>query len=226
MSAASDRPPDDRWVHGYRAIGDDEFPDIGRVHEVPIVPFTDSDPFPFDRPIAAIVELPHEILEITELSPYDGTLRRQTNPARRQHRAISNGYALASDGGADSGHHPGAVRLPGAGAEAQYLPDQGRAGRPGAGENAASESRRRSRRPRLYRRTDQVAVLRHRRRDRQLAGRSGSRASSASLRSLASPLLRLRSSGSSRPATASKWRPSRSETKSSSAGPAASATTR
>ena len=73
MSAAADRPPDDRWVHGYRAIGDDEFPDIGRVHEVPIVPFTDSDPFPFDRPIAAIVELPHEMLGITELSPYDGT---------------------------------------------------------------------------------------------------------------------------------------------------------
>ena len=45
MSAAADRPPDDRWVHGYRAIGDDEFPDIGRVHEVPIVPFADSDPF-------------------------------------------------------------------------------------------------------------------------------------------------------------------------------------
>ena len=73
MSAAADRPPDDPWVHCYRAIGDDEFPDIGRVHEVPIVPFTDSDPFPFDRPIAAIVELPHEMLGITELSPYDGT---------------------------------------------------------------------------------------------------------------------------------------------------------
>src|SRR4051794_24882055 len=73
MSDATDRPPDDRWVHCYRAIGDDEFPDIGRVQEVPFVPFTASDPFPLDRPIAEIVELPHEILEITELTPYDGT---------------------------------------------------------------------------------------------------------------------------------------------------------
>src|SRR6186713_253539 len=72
MSTASDRPPDDRWVHGYRAIGDDEFPDIGRVHEVPIVPFADSYPFS-DGLIAAIIELPHQILGITELSPYDGT---------------------------------------------------------------------------------------------------------------------------------------------------------
>ena len=125
MSAAADRPPDDRWVLGYRAIGDDEFPDIGRVHEVPIVPSADSDLFS-DRLIAAIVELPHEILGITELSPYDGTFVGKRIQRDGSIAPYPNGYALASGGGADSGDHPGAVRLSGAGAEAQYLPDQGR----------------------------------------------------------------------------------------------------
>ena len=175
MSDATDRPPDDRWVHGYRAIGDDEFPDIGRVHEVPIVPFADSDPFPFDGPTAAIVALPHEMLGITELSPYDGTVVGKRIRHDGSISALSDGHTLAPECREDSGYDPGAVRFPAAGARAQHLPDQGRAGQPGAGENTASESRRRSWRPWLYRRADHAALLRHRRRDRQLAGRSGSR---------------------------------------------------
>jgi len=83
VSAATDWPPDDRWVHGYRAIGDDEFPDIGRVQEVPVVPSADSDLFS-DRLIAAIVELPHEMLGITELSPYDGTFVGKRIQRRRR----------------------------------------------------------------------------------------------------------------------------------------------
>ena len=208
MSAATDRPPDDRWVHGYRAIGDDEFPDIGRVHEVPIVPFTDSDPFPFDRPIAAIVELPHEMLEITELSPYDGTFVGK----RIQRDGSIAPYPMVTH------WRQTVVRIPATiPALADYL-EQARKRNicliRGAPADLAREKTRRQkaggdRGDHGF--TDEptkLHVLRHRRRDRQLAGRSGSRASGASLRSSASPGRRLRSSGSSRPATVSKWRPS------------------
>ena len=134
MSAATDRPPDDRWVHGYRAIGDDEFPDIGRMHEVPIVPFADSDPFPFDGPIAAIVELPHEMLGITELSPYGGKF---VGKERIRHDGSVAPYPMVTH------WRQGVVRLPATipalfgfpatSARAQRLHDSGRAGRPRAG---------------------------------------------------------------------------------------------
>ena len=94
------------------------------------------------------------MLGITELSPYDGTFVGK----RIQRDGSIAPYPMVTH------WRQTVVRIPATipalfdflrtGAEAQYLPDQGRAGQPGAGENAASESRRRSRRPRLYRRTD------------------------------------------------------------------------
>jgi hypothetical protein len=174
MSAATGRPPDDRWAP-YRALGDDEFPNIGRVHEVPIVPFTDGDLFSFERPVAAILELPHEMLAITELSPCDGTFvgkRIQLDGSIAPYPMVTYWRQTV-------------VRIPATiPALADYLEQarkrnicliRGAPARLGAGENTASESRWRSRQPRLHRRADQTAFLRHRWRGRQLAGRSRSR---------------------------------------------------